>query len=264
MASCTSTATPTSPASPPTVAITCTQGTLAAGNYDFTTFVDGALSVTKAHLSVKADDKIKPYDGNLFTAFTATISGFVNGETLLSSGVTGAPSFSGNATTAINPGTYVITAASGTLSAANYDFPPGAFTDGTLTISYGVCSATTGPGNVILPPINIDGTSVYNRKGGSTIPVKFRVCDAAGRSISNAAAVFAQTGATLTMLSAVRGTIDSPNEAGITDVPDVAFRFDGSQWIFNLGTSNLTAGNTYTFRINLLYGPPINFVVGVK
>ena len=32
-AACTSVATPTSPASPPTVAITCTVGTLAATNY---------------------------------------------------------------------------------------------------------------------------------------------------------------------------------------------------------------------------------------
>ena len=38
---------------------------------------------------------------------------------------------------------------------------------------------------MILQPINSDGTSVYNRKGGSTIPVKFRVCDAAGRPIAN-------------------------------------------------------------------------------
>ena len=67
------------------------------------------------------------------------------------------------------------------------------------------------------------------------------------------------------MLSAVRGTIDVVNEAGITDVPDVAFRFSGDQWIFNMATTNLTAGQTYTFRINLAYGPAsITFMVGVK
>lgn len=52
----------------------------------------------------------------------------------------------------------------------------------------------------------------YQRKGGSTIPVKFTVCDAFGNPISNPAAVFAGTGGSLTMLSAVRGTVTNINE----------------------------------------------------
>jgi hypothetical protein len=136
-----------------------------------------------------------------------------------------------------------------------------------INVGYGVCSAAVGPGGVILPPINSDGTSVYQRKGGSTIPVKFRVCSASGASISNPAAVFSGTGGTLTMLSAVRGTIANINEADGTDIPDVAFRWDGQQWIFNMATTNpnLTSGSTYAFRINLAYAPAsITFVVGVK
>jgi hypothetical protein len=104
---------------------------------------------------------------------------------------------------------------------------------------------------------------VYKRNGGSTIPVKFRVCDASGNPISNPAAVFAGTGGALTMLSAVRGTVTDVNESGVTDIPDVAFRFTGGQWIFNMATSNLSQGSTYTFRINLAVGY-IQFVVGVK
>ena len=120
-----------------------------------------------------------------------------------------------------------------------------------------------------MQPINSDGSSVFPRKGGSTIPVKFRVCDANGNPISSPAAVFAPTGATLTMLSAVRGTINNIDESGFNDVPDVAFRFTGDQWIFNMATSNLTAGSTYTFRINLK-GPLANgnsyiqFTIGTK
>ena len=54
------------------------------------------------------------------------------------------------------------------------------------------------------------------------------------------------------------------NETGITEVPDVAFRFSGGQlWIFNMATGNLTQGSTYAFRINLAAGS-IDFVVGVK
>jgi hypothetical protein len=134
-----------------------------------------------------------------------------------------------------------------------------------INVAFGMCSASVGAGGVILPPINSDGTSVYNRKGGSTIPVKFRVCSASGASISNPAVVFAGTGGTLTMLSAVRGTIDNVNEVTGTDIPDVAFRWDGQQWIFNMATTNLTSGSTYAFRINLAYAPAsITFVVGVK
>jgi len=118
-------------------------------------------------------------------------------------------------------------------------------------------------GGVILPPINSDGTSVYPRKGGSTIPVKFTVCDASGNPISNPAAVFAGTGGTLTMLSAVRGQLGTVNEVGENAIPDAAFRFTGSQWIFNMATTNLQAGYDYTFRINLAYGSII-FKVGVK
>jgi hypothetical protein len=63
------------------------------------------------------------------------------------------------------------------------------------------------PGGVTLPPINSDGTSVYQRKGGSTIPLKFTVCDANDNPISDLAAVFAGTSGQLTMLSAVRGQV---------------------------------------------------------
>ena len=89
------------------------------------------------------------------------------------------------------------------------------------------------------------------------------MCDASGIPISNPAAVFAPVGGSLTMLSAVRGTIDNVNENASTDVPDVAFRFTGSQWIFNMATTNLSAGSTDTFVINLAYGK-IVFTVGVK
>src|SRR5207253_4234036 len=64
-------------------------------------------TVNKAHLTVTADDKSKTYDGHIFTAFTSTITGFVNGDT--SSVVTGAAAYTGNATSAVNAGTYTTT-----------------------------------------------------------------------------------------------------------------------------------------------------------
>ena len=81
-----------------------------------------SLTVAQAQLSVKADDKSKTYDGAVFTAFTSSISGFVNGETesgLRGSGaLTGVAAYGGAATTAVNASAtpYPITPAVGTLS----------------------------------------------------------------------------------------------------------------------------------------------------
>ncbi len=56
------------------------------------------------------------------------------------------------------------------------------YIDGTMFVQYatgGTCYG--GPGHTILQPINADGTSVFKQK--STVPAKFRVCDAYGNSI---------------------------------------------------------------------------------
>jgi uncharacterized protein (AIM24 family) len=120
--------------------ITCVQGTLSAANYDFPAgnFVAGTLHVNPAHLTVTADNKTKTYDGSAFTAFTATITGFVNGDN--SSVASGTPSFSGTAVGAVNAGSYTITPAVGTLTATNYDFT--VFCSGTLTIQQATPTVT--------------------------------------------------------------------------------------------------------------------------
>jgi len=58
--------------------------------------------------------------------------------------------------------------------------------------------------------------------------------------------------------------VDNVNEATYTDIPDSAFRWSTNQWIFNLSTSNLTKGTTYTFRIYLKDLSYIQFTVGAK
>jgi hypothetical protein len=168
----------------------------------------------------------------------------------------------GGSTTPVNPGSYTATAN----FAGDSDHVGSSAGPVTINIMFNT-ACTAGPGDAILPPINNDGSSVYKRQGGSTIPVKFRVCSASGAAISNPSVVFAGTGGTLTMLGAVRGTIDNVNEVAGTDIPDAAFRWDasGQQWIFNMATGNLTSGSTYQFRINLANSTQsITFVVGVK
>jgi hypothetical protein len=105
-------------------------GTLAAANYEFGPFVNGTLTVTSASLTVTAKDESRPY-GDANPAFSATISGFVNGDT--ASVVSGAPSFSTLATTSSPAGSYDIVPLLGTLSAPNYQFD--SFVKGKLTVT---------------------------------------------------------------------------------------------------------------------------------
>src|SRR5439155_742031 len=114
----------------------------------------------------------------------------------------------GGSTVPLNPGTYTATAT----FAGDADHLGSNAGPVTINITYGACSAGFGPGDVILPPINSDGTSVYQRKGGSTIPVKFNVCGANGAPLTDPTLVFAPTGGALTMTGAMRGTITVVNE----------------------------------------------------
>jgi hypothetical protein len=90
-----------------------------------------SLSVTKATLTVTADNKSRLY-GDANPTFTASYAGLKNGETLATSGVTGSPSLTTSAAAASPVGSYTITAALGTLAAGNYQF---SFVDGTLSVT---------------------------------------------------------------------------------------------------------------------------------
>jgi hypothetical protein len=96
------------------------------------------INVDPAMLTVTADDATRSY-GVANPGFTATITGFVHGDTLATSGVTGSPSLSTAATTASPPGSYVITAGAGSLASSNYAFT---FGNGTLTVTAAPLSAT--------------------------------------------------------------------------------------------------------------------------
>jgi hypothetical protein len=139
-----------------TYTITPTQGTLSAINYDFITFSNGTLTITKAHLTVTADPKTVQYSDPL-PSFTATLSGFVNtNETDASLRLSGDLSGNASFTTAAAitfystggvsnaPGTYTsdIIPSVGTLSATNYDFPAANFVKGTLTVTQEDARAT--------------------------------------------------------------------------------------------------------------------------
>ncbi len=94
-------------------------------------YVPGSLTITPVTLTVTANDKSRPY-GTPNPALDATISGFVNGETLATSDVTGSPACSTTAVTTspVSGRPYPITCTAGTLASVNYTF---AFAAGELT-----------------------------------------------------------------------------------------------------------------------------------
>ena len=136
----------TQPSGVGSYSITAGVGSLAASNYDFSNFVDGTLSIGKAHLTVTASNASKTY-GDANPTLSATVSGFVNGQSLATSGVTGAGSASTAATQSSGVGSYSITAGIGSLTASNYDFTN--FVDGTLSIEKRALSISANNANKI-------------------------------------------------------------------------------------------------------------------
>jgi hypothetical protein len=147
--------------------ITPSLGSLTAANYAFVIFNSGTLTIDKAPLTVTADNKAKVFDTAPYSPFTATLSGFVNGESAFVVG--GAAGFTGSAVGAMYPGTYTITPTAGSLSATNYAFTT--FHNGTLTI---ISWTLTG----FYQPVDMpsSATIIWNTvKGGSTVPLKFEI-----------------------------------------------------------------------------------------
>jgi type VI protein secretion system component Hcp len=96
------------------------------------------LTVTPATLTVTANNASRAY-GVANPALSVSYTGFVNGETLATSGVTGRPTLSTPATARSVPGTYAIIPGAGSLAAANYAFT---FVSGTLTVTPAPLAAT--------------------------------------------------------------------------------------------------------------------------
>jgi hypothetical protein len=88
--------------------------------------------VVPANLIVTANNLTKAFGAPVPT-LTTTTTGFVNGQTLATSGVTGQPLCTTTATMTSPGGTYPITCSLGTLAATNYTF---SFVAGTLTVGF--------------------------------------------------------------------------------------------------------------------------------
>jgi len=198
--SLTTTATASSPAGPHTIAAAL--GTLAAGNYTFS-FVDGTLTVNKATLTVTADNASREY-GDANPTFTASYSGFKNGENFGTSGVTGAPSLTTAATVASPVSAYAITAAIGTLASGNYNF---SLVNGTLTVNPATLTVTADNASRQYGDANPAFTAGYGGfKNGET----FATSGVTGSPSLTTAATAASPAGTYTITAAL-GTLAATN-----------------------------------------------------
>jgi hypothetical protein len=89
------------------------------------------LAISPASLLVTGDEEAMPY-GSSLPALGSAISGFVNGQSLATSGVTGQSQCTTDATITSPVGTYPITCTAGSLASPDYSFE---FAPGTLTVS---------------------------------------------------------------------------------------------------------------------------------
>jgi hypothetical protein len=222
-------------------------------NYDIQ-LIDGSLTITRAPLTITADDKSKVLNA-ANPAFTGTVTGLRNGDPITAA-------YSTSATAASPVGTYAIVPAavdSSPSRLANYKVT---LVNGTLTVGYATGSCAGSAGRTVLQPVNADGTSVF--KKGSTVPVKFRVCDANGVSIGTAGVVTGTPAApVLVSKSTGAGGVD---ETVYSTTPDTSFRWDptGQQWIYNQSTGNLTSGVAYLYKIPLNDGTWITYRFAIR
>ncbi len=153
-------------------------------------------TVTKAHLTVTANNASKTY-GDANPTLSTTVTGFVNGDN--SSSVTGAGSATTTATASSGVGQVAITAAAGSLSAANYDFTN--MVDGVLTVNplpismagrmnfNGTPTLDTTATGTTLRANNLIGSDTLTIGGTATLaasnPGSQAITDTSGLSISN-------------------------------------------------------------------------------
>ena len=222
-----------------------------AGNYSFNTTATTTANITPRLITVSVDAKTKIM-GAVDPALTyqVTSGSLVTGD-----------SFTGALTRVAGEGVGTYAILQGTLTpGSNYILY---YLGANLTIVYastGTCLGSAG--HAILQPINADGTSVF--KQGSTIPAKFRVCDASGHSIGTAGVVFK-----FEQVSSVSDPNTVLNETVDSTTPDTAFRWSATdqQWIFNMSTKNTSifkAGTLYTYKITLNDGSTIIFSFALK
>ncbi|HEX8150251.1 MAG TPA: MBG domain-containing protein [Pyrinomonadaceae bacterium] len=210
-----------------------TPGGLTSSNYAIN-FAPGSLTVTKAALTVTADNQVKIL-GAANPAFTAGYTGFVLGQGPNALG--GALTFATPATAASGVGNYPVTPSG--LTSPNYSIT---YVDGTLSVTYGVCA--------LYDPEKA-------AQSNSTLPIKLQLCNAGAADVSTPGAVVQATGVVMISTQIPAQLADSGNAN-----PDFNFRYVAGTpgaYIFNLSTKEYTPG---TYLLNFVVsGDPVPHAV---
>ena len=134
---CASAYTRTTPASLPTIPISCSGGS--ATNYVFDTSATESLTINKAAVTVTANNKTMTYGGTV-PAFMVTVTGLVNDDTFASLGGSCSASVGGNAVGPSTPaGTYAGAITCSGITSSNYTVT---YHPGTLTIQRAALTVT--------------------------------------------------------------------------------------------------------------------------
>jgi uncharacterized protein (TIGR03437 family) len=214
------------------------------GNYSAAPAVPQSFTVGKATLTVTAVNASKVYGAPL-PIFTATVSGFVNGDTQASA-VTGAPSLTTTAVATSAPNAYPITAAAGTLSAANYSF---AFVNGSLTIG----KAAT--------------TIVFSNSGNSLTAIVSPLSPGAGTPTGTVQFLNGATVLGTITLSGSQATLTNPPAgASVTAVYSGDTNFNGASSATGVSSSQSTLSSvSITSSLNpTSLGQPVTFTITVS
>jgi hypothetical protein len=180
-----------------------------------------SVTVNKAPLTVTANNASRAV-GAANPAFTASYSGFVNGETTAVLG--GSPSLTTTATTSSPAGTYPITAVLGTLTAANYTF---AFVNGTLSV-------------VAAPPVSITPSASLTGSHSAGYTLTITIQNPGTSAMSNLVLTAATLGTTSgSPLPQPWGTLGAGGTAVFT------VNFPGSVGVDGAGVAEKYSG-TYT------------------
>jgi hypothetical protein len=197
------------------------------------------LNVTAAPVTVTANNVTRPFNA-ANPALGATITGFVAGQNLATSGITGAAACTTTATASSLPGNYPITCTQGTLTATNYSFPAGNFVAGTLTVAKAgtsIALPSLGVVNSILAVVPVLTATLTSQVTGAPI---------AGQPIA-----FSFSGAPRT--TACTGTTNSSGVAscrsGLVSIVTVLL---SSSYSASYAGNNNYAGSTATARVVLI------------
>src|SRR6202041_463405 len=125
-----------------------------------------SFTVARAVLTVTAASQTIAFGGTL-APYTASLTGFVNGDTAATA-VTGAPSLSTTPATPTAVGSYPVTAALGPLVAANYSFT---FVNGLVTIGVGTPAIVFSVANQTYGAVPFTVAATSNSTGAFTYSV---------------------------------------------------------------------------------------------